>query len=149
VVALVSRPAPPQADAQVTVKRTILLVFCAVLVSSCGNKNTRDHGVKRLESSLRSSGFRFSVADRHGPLVGPPEIAACDPPLTAALRNDPNTRHGYATIYVCSSRTDARTAIVPAGFPGTRYIRSNVIAIVTGDAGLNTDVLRAIHEAVG
>jgi hypothetical protein len=115
-------------------------------VSGCGHQGGRGTAITKLSKELATRDVQSRLVDRSAGLVGPPFVEHCDPPLIAWRLGDAGGRHGFATIYICQSNAQARTASVPE-LPGQRFRSENFIAVVSADARLARDVQAAIRRA--
>lgn len=84
----------------------VMVAGAVAVASACGGASKRTTTISRLRGELTARGVKSRVVDRHSGLVGPPELAHCDPPLIASRPH----RDGFATIYVCQSEKQAQDA---------------------------------------
>jgi hypothetical protein len=121
---------------------TLVIAIVVTVASACEGVSKRATTISKLRRELAVRGVEARVVDRHSDLLGPPEVANCDPPLIAFRSH----RDGFATIYVCESETQARDALLPE-LPGQRFRNGRIFAVIAADAHFVWDIEAAVRHA--
>lgn len=120
-----------------------VIVTVVVALAACGSGNGHAREIAKLQKAFRQAGLGAHVVDRHAETVGPPKIRGCDPPVIAVSPDG-----AIATIYVCADPAHALSSKVPIAYPGRRFVRGRIIAVVNGSPPFTKRVQNVLRATV-